>query len=306
MDRLVSLIRKKENPTAAGLDPKIEYLPRFLLDEAYKEHGKGFEGAAAAILSFNKALIDALYDVVPAVKLQSACYEMYGWQGVRAFHESIKYARQKGLYVIADVKRNDIGSTAEAYAKAYLGQTPLGSGSEEAFGADAATVNGYLGIDGIEPFLKVCQEHDKDIFVLVKTSNPSSGELQNIPVLGNIPVYSKMGELVENWGKNHIGKYGYSRIGAVAGATYPRQVKELRLMLPCVFFLIPGYGVQGGAAKDAVVALDKDGMGGIVNASRSIMCAYKKEGCDQKDFAGAARREALNMKKALTDAISFI
>lgn len=304
MDRLIENIRKKDNPTAAGLDPKLEYLPSFLLEQAYREHGRGFEGAASAVLAFNKALIDALCDIVPAVKLQSAYYEMYGWQGVRALCDTISYARRKGLYVIADVKRNDIGSTAEAYARAYLGKTALADGEKEAFGADAATVNGYLGIDGIEPFLHYCKSLDKDIFVLVKTSNPSSGELQNIPVIGDIPLYAKMGELVEDWGEDNVGRHGYCRVGAVVGATYPRQLEELRMLLPYVFFLVPGYGKQGGSAGDAAIAFDKNGIGGIVNASRSLMCAYRQEGCDERDFAGAARREALRMKQALNEAIS--
>lgn len=304
MDRLIGMIRKRDNPTAAGLDPKLEYLPSFILEKARREHGDGFEAAAAAILDFNIALIDALCDIVPAVKLQSAYYEMYGWQGVKAFADTIAYAHKKGLYVIADVKRNDIGSTAAAYADAYLGKTPLMDGEAEAFGADAVTVNGYLGIDGIEPFLRCCEAFDKDIFVLVKTSNPSSGELQNIPVVGGLPLYAKMGELVEDWGEGFIGQYGFSRVGAVVGATYPQQLKELRKLLPYVFFLVPGYGSQGGSAKDAAFAFNQDGLGGIVNASRSIMCAYRKEGCDEHDFAGAARREALRMRCDINEALA--
>jgi len=291
MDKLIERINEMENPTVAGLDPKLSYIPGFITEEAFKTYGENFCGAAHAILRFNKCLIDELCGIIPAVKPQSAYYEMYGWEGVKAFFDTIQYAKQKGMYVIADVKRNDIGSTAEAYARAYLGTTPVGSTQPEAFNADAATVNGYLGSDGVLPFL----EWNKAIFVLVKTSNPSSGEIQDIHAQ-NAAIYRHMAGLVEKWGKGSIGKYGYSNVGAVVGATYPKQLSELREQMPHTFFLVPGYGAQGAGADDIVGAFDKKGSGAIINASRSLMCAYRKSGGSQEDFAKAAKAEAERMR----------
>lgn len=302
LDRLIEKIVEKQNPTVAGLDPKLSYIPDFIKEEAFVKYGKTLEGAAEAILVYNKALIDALCDIVPAVKPQAAYYEMYGWQGVRALTETIAYAKSKGMFVITDGKRNDIGTTMEAYATAHLGVTDVDGTEATAFGADALTVNGYLGADGIVPVINVSKKMDTGMFVLVKTSNPSSGELQNLELEGSETIYLHMGNLCEEWGKELMGKYGYSGVGAVVGATYPQQLTELRKELTHTFFLVPGYGAQGGTAKDIAGAFDSNGLGAIVNSSRGIMCAWQKEdGCKPEDFAAAARREAEKMKKLLTD-----
>lgn len=299
MKRLVDAVRAKQNPTVAGLDPRLDYLPAFLKEKAYAEFGKTLEGAAAAVLEYNKALIDAMYDIVPAIKPQAAYYELYGWAGVKTLAETIAYARDKGMYVITDGKRNDIGTTMEAYAAAHLGLVDVDGEQYAPFDGDALTVNGYLGADGIKPLLSICKERDRGIFVLCKTSNPSSGELQD-RLLDGEALYARMGDLCEAWGADTIDDSGYSAVGAVVGATYPAQLAELRARLPHTYFLVPGYGAQGGGAADVAPAFDKDGMGAIVNSSRGILCAWKKEGCDPADFAGAARREAIRMKADLT------
>lgn len=301
LDRLIEKIVEMQNPTVAGLDPKLAYIPDFIKEEAYAKYGKTLEGAAEALLVYNKALIDALCDIVPAVKPQAAYYEMYGWQGVKALVETIQYAKSKGMYVITDGKRNDIGTTMEAYATAHLGLTDIEGDSVSAFGADALTVNGYLGSDGINPVINVSKKMDTGMFVLVKTSNPSSGELQNLQLDNEETIYLHMGNLCEEWGKELMGNYGYSGVGAVVGATYPEQLTELRKALPHTFFLVPGYGAQGGTADDIAGAFDSNGLGAIVNSSRGIMCAWQKEeNCKPEDFAQAARREAEKMKKLLT------
>ena len=299
LDRLIEKITEKQNPTVAGLDPVLDYIPGFIRQEAYEKYGKSLKGAAEALYRFNTGLIDALYDIVPAVKPQAAYYELYGFEGVKALHDTIAYAKQKGLFVITDGKRNDIGSTMEAYAAAHLGVTKIEDAETAAFGSDALTVNGYLGSDGVKPLLRICKEKDGGIFVLVKTSNPSSGELQDLKI-GDTPVYEVMGKMCEEWGRELPGKYGYSGVGAVVGATYPEQLSELRQKLPHTFFLVPGYGAQGGGAKEAAGAFDKKGLGAVVNSSRGILCAWKKEGCAETDYAGAARREALRMKEDIT------
>lgn len=301
LDRLIEKIVEMQNPTVAGLDPKLAFIPDFIKEEAYAKYGKTLEGAAEALLVYNKALIDALCDIVPAVKPQAAYYEMYGWQGVKALVETIKYAKSKGMYVITDGKRNDIGTTMEAYATAHLGLTDIEGETVSAFGADALTVNGYLGSDGINPVINVSKKMDTGMFVLAKTSNPSSGELQNLQLDGEETIYLHMGNLCEEWGKELMGNYGYSGVGAVVGATYPEQLTELRKALPHTFFLVPGYGAQGGTADDIAGAFDSNGLGAIVNSSRGIMCAWQKEeNCKPEDFAQAARREAEKMKKLLT------
>ena len=266
MDNLLRAICEKQNPTVAGLDPKLDYVPQYIKDKAFNKYGETLKGAAKAILEFNKCLIDALHEVVPAIKPQAAYYEMYGTAGMKTLYKTQEYARSRGMYVITDGKRNDIGTTMEAYAAAHLGKVKVGN-----------------------------EEYDKGIFVLVKTSNPSSGELQDLLIDG-VPVYERMGNMCEKWGEELPGKYGYSGVGAVVGATYPEQIAELRKKLPHTFFLIPGYGAQGATAKDIAAAFDANGLGGIVNSSRGIMTAYKKEGCDEHDFAGAAFREALRMR----------
>lgn len=300
LDRLIKRIDELKNPSVAGLDPRLEYVPRFIQDACFVKYGHTLEGAAAALLEFNKALIDALYDVVPAIKPQAAYYEMYGWQGVRTLAETIRYAQEKGMFVMTDGKRNDIGATMTAYATAHLGKTDVDGISLDAFGADALTVNGYLGTDGIQPLLDMCAQYDKGIFVLAKTSNPSSGELQDREIDGK-PVYEIMGEMCENWGADQIGAYGYSSVGAVVGATYPEQLAALRKKLPHTMFLVPGYGAQGGGAQGVAGAFDADGRGAVVNSSRAIMCAWKKEpDCPETDFAQAARREAIRMRDDIT------
>ena len=235
-DRLIENIVKMQNPTVAGLDPKLDYVPESIKTKCFEKYGKTLEGAAAALFEFNKALIDALYDIVPAVKPQAAYYEMYGWQGVKALCDTIAYAKSKGMFVITDGKRNDIGTTMEAYATAHLGHTDVAGESIDAFGADALTVNGYLGTDGIKPLAKICDSDDKGIFVLVKTSNPSSGELQDMKLETNESVYEHMGRMCEGWGEDLMGKHGYSAVGAVVGATYPEQLGEMRAKLPHTLF----------------------------------------------------------------------
>lgn len=305
LDRLIKGIKEMNNPTVAGLDPKLDYIPEYIKQAAYEKYGKTLEGAAEALFEFNKGLIDALCDIVPAVKPQAAYYEMYGWQGVRALERTIAYAKSKGMFVITDGKRNDIGTTMEAYAKAHLGNTDVEGESFEAFGGDALTVNGYLGTDGVKPVINVCKEKDKGMFILVKTSNPSSGELQDRKLDDELTIYRTMGNMCEKWGEELMGEYGYSGVGAVVGATYPEQLGELRKALPHTFFLVPGYGAQGGGAKDVVPAFDENGIGAVINSSRGIMCAWKKEeGLDPKEYAQAARREAIRMRDEIIAGLS--
>lgn len=308
IDQLVDKIKQYDNPTVAGLDPRIEYIPLHIREKACKEWGMTPEGAAQAIKEFNKRIIDALHDIVPAVKPQLAYYEMYGIEGIKAFEETVQYAHSKGMLVIADGKRNDIGSTAEAYAAAYLGQTQLeGDTRQSMFATDALTVNGYLGQDGIQPFIKECKAYGKGIFVLVKTSNPSSSEFQDLKTEGGRLLYERVAEKVDLWGKECIGRYGYSSVGAVVGATYPAQAAALRSMMKQAYILVPGYGAQGGTARDAAVNFNADGLGAIVNASRSMMCAYKSakwsEKYSEECFEEACRAEALDMRLALKEAI---
>lgn len=305
LDRLIEKIEQTQNPTVAGLDPKLDYVPEYIKRKCFEKYGETLKGAAKALLKFNKGLIDALYDIIPAVKPQAAYYEMYGTEGVKTLYKTQEYARSKGMYVITDGKRNDIGTTMEAYATAHLGKVKVGSAEFEPFLGDALTVNGYLGSDGIKPLLKVCKENDKGIFVLAKTSNPSSGELQDKKIDG-VPVFEIMGKMCEDWGKELAGVYGYSGVGIVAGATYPEQIKRLREILPHTFFLIPGYGAQGATAKDISAAFDKNGLGGIVNSSRGIMCAYQKQKCDEREFAEAARREAIRMRDEIMGEVGKI
>lgn len=302
-NRLIDKIVELKNPTVAGLDPKLEYVPQYIKNKYYEQYGKTLEAAAGALYEYNVGLIDGLCDIVPAVKPQMAYYEMYGWQGVKTFDRTVKYARSKGMYVITDGKRNDIGATMEAYATGHLGLTDVEGDMIPAFGADALTVNGYLGTDGIKPLLKVCGEQDKGIFVLVKTSNPSSGELQDLKLESGESIYSRMASMCDEWGKELPGKYGFTGVGAVVGATYPEQLAEVRAAHPSIFFLVPGYGAQGGGAKGLIGAFNSEGLGAIVNSSRAIMCAYKKEGCDERDYAGAARREALRMKEDINSVL---
>lgn len=298
-DRLIEKIKETGNPSVVGLDPKLEYVPEFIQKRYLEEDGWSLKAASKAILKFNQMIIDEICDIVPAIKPQAAYYEMYGHHGMKALERTIRYAKLKGMFVITDGKRNDIGATMESYTNAHLGTVRIGENDFEPFGADALTVNGYLGTDGISPLLKVCKERDKGIFVLVKTSNPSSGELQD-RLIDGIPVYAVMGDMCEKWGSGQIGKYGYSSVGAVVGATYPEQLSELRKRLPHTMFLVPGYGAQGGGAEGVAGAFDENGLGAIVNSSRAVMCAYKKEDCNERDFAKAARREVIRMRDDIT------
>lgn len=292
IDSLIEKIVALQNPTCVGLDTSFDYLP-----DEMKKGVTSFEGVANAVLSFNKGIVDAVCDLVPAVKVQIAYYEMYGEAGLKAFRETCAYAKEKGLFVIADCKRNDIGSTASCYAKAYLGTTPVNGEEKEAFPCDMLTVNGYLGSDGILPFVEECKGNDKGIFVLVKTSNPSGDEIQNLKLEDGRTIYELMGEMVESWGASTVGKYGYSAVGAVVGATKPEEAKKLRGELKHTFFLVPGYGAQGANAEMLKNCFDENGIGGIVNNSRGILCAYKKRG---GTYAEAARAAVVDMQKDLS------
>ena len=299
-DRLISKILDMKNPTVVGLDPKLDYVPVHIKDKAFEKYGQTLKGAAEAVFEFNKGIIDRIYDIVPAIKPQAAYYEMYGWNGVETLTRTIAYAKEKGMFVITDGKRNDIGATMEAYAAAHLGEVKVGDQIIAPFDADALTVNGYLGTDGIDPLLKICKERDRGIFVLVKTSNKSSGELQDRKI-DDTPIYAAMGDMCEKWGEDQRGMYGYSSVGGVVGATYPEQLTELRKRLPHTMFLVPGYGAQGGGAKGIAGAFDDKGLGAIVNSSRAVMCAYTKEdNCAPEDYAEAARREVIRMRDDIT------
>lgn len=302
MDKLIdAIIKKNYNPTVVGLDPKLDYVPQYILDK-YLTEADPYRGAAMALFEFNKTLIDNLYDIVPAVKPQSAYYEMYGIEGLICLKRTMEYAAEKGMYVILDVKRGDIGATAEAYSHAYIGKTKIAGGEYRSFSPDSITVNPYLGTDGLKPFVSDALLHDKEIFVLVKTSNPSSGELQDIVAEGE-PIYEKTAAIVRTLGESSVGKYGYNKVGAVVGATYPKQLKELREKMPNTFFLVPGYGAQGGQAQDVALAFDKNRIGAVVNSSRGIMCAYKKGDWKEEEFGQAARAEAVRMRD---DILSFV
>ena len=302
MDKLISKIKETNNPTVMGLDPRYEMIPEFIRNK----YEKNLEGACKAILEFNKGLIDSTCDIVPAVKPQIAFYEMFGVEGIKVFNETCKYAREKGMIVIADAKRGDIGSTAEGYSNAFLGKTPLGEERISIFDVDYITVNPYLGIDGVKPFIEDCKQYGKGIFVLVKTSNKSSGELQDLKLENGKTIYEKVAGLVDSWGEELVGEYGYSSVGAVVGATYPIQIKELREIMPSAYFLIPGYGAQGGKAEDIALGF-KDGLGGIVNASRSLMCAYKsdrwKNTYSEEEYKEATKMEAIRMRDELNNEI---
>jgi len=310
-------IDEMRNPTVVGLDSDLAHIPAYIIDKYVAEKGETLEAAALAVVEFNMGLIDALCDIVPAVKPQSAFYEMLGPHGVLALSKTCEYAKSKGMYVILDGKRNDIGSTAAAYAKAYLGTVKVGNTDFTPFNTDALTVNAYLGSDGIKPFMEMAVKNDKGIFALVKTSNPSAGELQDkfisdrdnkshepemqagetsvLPTL-----YTVVGELIEKLSQDTIDKYGYTCIGAVVGATYPKEMELLRKRLKKTFFLVPGYGAQGGSAADVAHAFDGFGHGAIVNSSRGIIAAWKKRG---GDHTVAAREEAIKMKEELQQVI---
>jgi len=302
MDILIDKIKSTNNPTVMGLDPRYEMIPEVVR----KKYGTDFKSVCEAILEYNKTLIDSVADIIPAIKPQIAFYEMFGVDGIECFKKTCEYAKEKGMLIIADVKRGDIGSTAAGYSSAYIGKTSLENEERALYDIDFVTVNPYLGIDGVKPFIEDMKKYNKGIFVLVKTSNPSSGELQDLKLEEGITVYEKVASLVNEWGKDMIGEYGYSAMGAVVGATYPEQLKELRTKMPNTFFLIPGYGAQGGKAEDIALGF-KDSIGGIVNASRSLMCAYKKEEYKDKyseeEYGLATRDEAIKMRDELNKAI---
>ena len=298
IDKLIDRIIELQNPTCVGLDTDFSYLP-----EELREGIATFEGVAEGLIEFNMNIIDKVCDIVPAVKVQVAYYEQYGYEGLRAFDYTVNYATGRGMYVIADCKRNDIGSTASCYSKAYLGKTDINGKKIKAFPADMLTVNGYLGTDGIAPFVEDCKKYDKGIFVLVKTSNPSSGELQNLKLENGRCIYEQMGQLVEEWGKDTICSYGYSDVGAVVGATHPEEAANLRAQLKNTFFLIPGYGAQGGNAQMLKCCFDGRGLGGIVNNSRGIICAYKKPQYSGMSYAEAARAACIDMQQDLSSTI---
>lgn len=291
IDGLIKKIIEMQNPTCVGLDTIVDYLP-----EDMKAKVTDNATAAEQILIFNKKIIDSVYDIVPSVKIQIACYEMYGAAGIACFEQTANYAKEKGLFVIADGKRNDIGNTAGFYANAFLGENATCA-------VDFLTVNGYLGTDGIAPFTDTCKACDKGLFALVKTSNPSSGEFQNLKLEDGQTVYEYMGKLVEKWGSELVGEYGYSSVGAVVGATHPEEAARLRAQLKTVFFLIPGYGAQGGNAQMLKCCFDENGLGGVVNNSRGVLCAYKKKG---GAYYEAARQTCIEMQKDLANTIGVM
>ncbi|MEE0956135.1 MAG: orotidine-5'-phosphate decarboxylase [Eubacterium sp.] len=313
IDKLVANIRKTNAPVVVGLDPMLSYVPEALTRKAFAEYGETLEGAAEAIWQFNKAIVDAVYDLIPAVKPQIAMYEQYGIPGMQVFERTVQYCQDKGLVVIGDIKRGDIGSTSKAYAAGHLGSVKVGSKVFSAFHEDSATVNPYMGSDCVNPFLDVCREEGKGIFVLVKTSNPSSGEFQDRQVLPEYlfmdnqsecgsdvtkPLYEVVGEKVNEWAESLMGKCGYSEVGAVVGATYPAMGAKLRSIMPKSYILVPGYGAQGGKAEDLGVFFNEDGLGAIVNSSRGIICAYTKEpykNFGPDNFADASRKAVEDM-----------
>jgi orotidine-5'-phosphate decarboxylase len=307
-DRLTDAIKEKNNPTVMGLDPKLDYIPEKIIKECFEKHGENLKGASEAILVFNKKLLEASYDLIPCIKPQLAYYEMYGLEGLKVFESTVNYAKELGLLVIADGKRNDIGSTASAYSAAYLGSTKIKGDKEEcAFNVDALTVNPYLGIDGVQPFIDDCIKYGKGIFILVKTSNKSSGDFQDIRTESGDKLYELVAKKINIWGEQVVGKSGYSSIGAVVGATYPEEAKELRGIMKNSIFLVPGYGAQGGGAKDIKNSFNEDGSGAIVNSSRGIMCAYRNEkwvnDFSPEEFDKAARAEIIRMRDDINSVV---
>lgn len=300
IDRLIEKIKHTKNPSVVGLDTCVDYLPDDMKNEI-----KSLDDVCKALTEFNKNVVDSICDIVPAVKVQVAYYEMYGVQGMQAFQNTLKYAKSKGMFTMADIKRNDIGSTAAAYSKAYLGKTVFNGVEVTPFESDFVTINGYLGTDGIKPFVDDAEKYDKGAFVLVKTSNPSSGDLQNKKLVGSETVFEEMANFVREWGKNLVGENGYSSLGAVVGATHKAEAELLRKKYPSLFFLVPGYGAQGATAEDVSVNFDKDGLGAIVNSSRGILCAYKKDKYNGLNYFKAARQAALDMKDDLTKFINL-
>ena len=302
INRLVERIQETDAPIVVGLDPMLDYVPEMILNRAFESCGESLEGAAEAIWQFNKGIVDAVYDLIPAVKPQIAMYEQFGIEGLKAFDKTVKYCKEKGLVVIGDIKRGDIGSTSKAYAVGHLGSVKVGSRMLRGFDEDFATVNPYLGSDGIEPFIEVCRQEKKGIFVLVKTSNPSSGQFQD-QIIGDKPLYELVARKVDEWAAGLMGdKYSY--VGAVVGATYPEMGKALRDIMPRSYILVPGYGAQDGTGRDLKGFFDKDGLGAIVNSSRGIIAAWKKsDRFTQENYADAARQAVLDMKEDIQSAL---
>ncbi|MCQ2549558.1 MAG: orotidine-5'-phosphate decarboxylase [Lachnospiraceae bacterium] len=304
IEKLISNIQKKESPIVVGLDPTLKFVPKSLQEEAFAQYGETLEGAAEAIWQFNKKIVDAVYNLIPAVKPQIAMYEQFGIPGLVVYKRTVDYCKEKGLVVIGDIKRGDIGSTSEAYAIGHLGKVQVGSKSYYGFDEDFATINPYMGADSVKPFIKVCKEEKKGLFILVKTSNPSSGDFQD-QLVGETPLYELVGKKVTEWGLDHMGT-NYSYVGAVVGATYPEMGKVLRDIMPKSFILVPGYGAQGGKGADLVHFFDKDGLGAIVNSSRGIIAAYQQEKYatfGAENFADASRQAVLDMREDIQNAL---
>ena len=301
IDQLIKKIMETNNPTVMGLDPKLDFIPKHIKEKAFDDFGKTPTAVAKAYLDFNKELIDHTYDLLPAVKPQVAMYEQLGAVGISAYIETIEYAKSKGLVIIGDIKRSDIASTAECYAEGHIGLVDVEGVKFEVYKEDFITLNPFLGIDSVEPYFKACKERNKGMFLLVKTSNPNSGEIQDLRV-GEQFLYEYVGGLVSKWGEEMIGEYGFSKIGAVVGATHKEQGIRLREQMPHTFFLVPGYGAQGATAEDLAGCFNKDGLGSIVNSSRGIIAAYKNKkysDFSEADFGKAARQAVLDMKADL-------
>ena len=308
INKLVAKIKETNAPIVVGLDPMMKFIPDHIKAEAFENYGVTLEGASEAIWQYNKAIVDEVADLIPAVKPQIAMYEQFGIPGLMAFKKTVDYCKSKDLVVIGDIKRGDIGSTSEAYAVAHLGKVNVGDKSFSAFDEDFATVNPYLGSDGVEPFIKVCREENKGIFVLVKTSNPSSGEFQDrkLSELGDRPLYEVVGEKVAEWGQECMGDE-YSNVGAVVGATYPEMGRILRRIMPRNYILVPGYGAQGGKGADLVHFFNEDGLGAIVNSSRGIIAAYQQDKYKDfgpKNFAAASRQAVIDMREDIASALA--
>lgn len=312
IDKLVEKIKKTQAPIVVGLDPTLKFVPEQIKQAAFDAYGETLAGAAEAIWQYNKGIVDVIYDLIPAVKPQIAMYEQFGLEGMVAFKKTVDYCKEKGLIVIGDIKRGDIGSTSEAYAVGHLGKVKVGSKSYYGFDEDFVTVNPYLGSDGVNPFIKVCKEEDRGLFILVKTSNPSSGEFQDQLVLDqgtstSRPLYEIVGEQVAKWGEDHMGSSSYSNVGAVVGATYPEQGKILRRLMPKTFILVPGYGAQGGKGADLVHFFNEDGLGAIINSSRGIIAAYQQEqyaSYGSANYADASRQAVLDMREDIQKALA--
>lgn len=305
INKLIEKIEKMSAPIVVGLDPMLDFIPQQILKKAYLEKGENLEGVAEAIWQYNKGIVDATYDLIPAVKPQIAMYEQFGIEGLKVFKRTVDYCKDKGLVVIGDIKRGDIGSTSAAYATGHLGKVTIGGSSYRGFDEDFVTLNPYMGSDGVIPFLDVCKQEDKGLFILVKTSNPSSGEFQD-QLVGERPLYELVGEKVAEWGELHMGT-SYSYVGAVVGATYPEMGKILRAIMPKTYILVPGYGAQGGKAEDLVHYFNKDGLGAIVNSSRGIIAAYKQKGYEKfgpEAYADASRQAVIDMREDLKKAWS--